>query len=153
MNLPRGMIVIAAACAACAAPEVPVEVQVMQAPELLMDVPAQLLLDVRVGVAIDGVEVMVEGDEGLRVMDYAPRILPAMNPTGGHQLFVNLVPKTRGSWKLTVRLTLHMDGEKRIRTLTLPFAVVAPPTGQPTPQGLSVRRDPSDQDSIEITIS
>jgi len=139
MNSARSMIAIAAVCAACRlAPEAPVEVKVVQAPELLVDAPAQLLLDVRVSVPTQGVEIAVEGDAGLRVTDYAPRLLPATNPSGGSQLFVNLVPESPGDWMLTVRLTLHMGGDQRTRTVSLPLEVSAPPwvpaIADPAPQ-------------------
>jgi hypothetical protein len=136
MNPLRSLIAIASVCAACAAPELPVEVEVVQAQELLTDVPAQLLLDVRVGVPTAGVEIAVEGDEGLQVTDYAPRLLPATNPQGGSQLFVNLVPKSPGDWQLTVRLGLHMSGDRRTRTVTLPFAVSSPMTVPPPVEAL-----------------
>ncbi len=136
MNPFRSLLAIAAACAACATPELPVEVKVVQAQELQMDVPAQILLDVRVGVPTAGVEIAVEGDEGLQVTDYAPRMLPATSPSGGNQLFVNLVPKSPGDWLLTVRLGLHMSGDRRTRTVTLPFTVVSPITVPPPVEAL-----------------
>jgi hypothetical protein len=126
MKALRGLALIALACAACTiTTEVPVEVRVVGTPDLNMDWPAQVLLDVRAGIPTDGIEIVIEGDAGLRVTDYAPKVLPATTATAGHQVFVDLVPKSRGDWALTVKLTFHVAGKRPTRTLTLPFAVSA----------------------------
>jgi hypothetical protein len=136
------LTLVALAFAACTiTTEVPVEVKVVGAPELAVDLPMQLLLDVRAGIPTDGIEIVIEGDAGLRVTDYAPRVLPATTATAGHQVFVNLVPKSRGDWALTVKLTIHVAGKRPTRTLTLPFAVSSPisvlPLPETVPEGVS----------------
>jgi hypothetical protein len=122
------LTLIVVACAACTiTTEVPVEVKVVGTPELMVDLPAQLLLDIRADIPTNGIEIAIEGDAGLRVTDYAPKVLPATTATAGHQVFVNVVPKSRGDWGLTVKLTFHVAGKRPTRTLTLPFAVSAAP--------------------------
>jgi hypothetical protein len=113
---------------------VPVEVKVVEAPDLIVDLPAQLLLDVRAGIPTEGIEIEIEGDAGLRVTDYAPKVLPATTATAGHQVFVDLVPKSRGDWALTVKLTFHVAGKRSTRTLTLPLAVSSPISVLPLPE-------------------
>ncbi|MGE0465691.1 MAG: hypothetical protein AB7P44_04515 [Steroidobacteraceae bacterium] len=135
MKSMRGLVLAALACAACAiTTEVPVEVRIVEAPELNVDLPAQVLLDVRAGIPTDGIEIDVEGDAGLRVTDYAPKVLPATTPLAGHQVFVDLVPKSRGDWALTVKLTFHLAGKRPTRTLTLPLTVSSPITVLPLPE-------------------
>lgn len=119
MKTMRGLALIGIACAACTVTtEVPVEVQVVEAPELNMDWPAQLLLDVRAGIPTEGIEIAIEGDAGIRVTDYAPKVLPATTPLAGSQVFVDVVPKSRGDWVLTVRLTLQVGGKRSTCTVT-----------------------------------
>ncbi len=131
MNATRGLILIALACTACtAATEVPVEVRIVEAPDLLTDVPAQLLLDLRTGIPTAGVEVTIEGDAGIRVIDYAPKVLAATVITGGHQIFVDVIPRSAGEWVLTARLTLHVGGERLTRVVALPLTVSSPITAQ-----------------------
>jgi len=135
MKALRGLTLIALALAACTiTTEVPVEVKVVDAPELNVDQPAQVLLDVRAGIPTDGIEIVIEGDAGLRVTDYAPKVLPATTATAGHQVFVDLVPKSRGDWALTVKLTFHVAGKRPTRTLTLPVTVSSPITVLPLPE-------------------
>lgn len=135
MNRLRCLLLTAFACAACTSgSEVPVEVQVVEAPSLLAGVPARLLLDVRAGVPTAGVEIAVEGDEGLSVVDFAPRVLPATQPTAGSQLFVDLLPKAGGNRTLTVRLLLHMGGDRLTRVVTLPLVVSRPTEALPRPE-------------------
>ncbi|MGE0030161.1 MAG: hypothetical protein AB7T20_03485 [Steroidobacteraceae bacterium] len=138
MKSMRGLVLAALACAACAiTTEVPVEVKVVGAPDLNMDWPAQVLLDVRAGIPTDGIEIVIEGDAGLRVTDYAPKVLPATTPLAGHQVFVDLVPKSRGDWALTVKLTFHLAGKRPTRTLTLPLTVSSPITVLPLPEAVT----------------
>ena len=135
MNASRGLVLIALACTACTiTTEVPAEITVVDPPELLMDRPVQLLLDVRVGIPTDGVEITIEGDAGIRVTDYARKVLPATAPAAGSQVFVDLMPKSRGDWVLTVKLTLHEGGKRPTRTLTLPMAVSSPISVVPRPE-------------------
>jgi hypothetical protein len=103
----------------------------------VVDVPAQLLLDVRAGIPTDGIEIVIEGDAGIQVTDYAPKVLPATAPLAGHQVFVDLVPKTRGDWALTVKLTIHVAGKRPTRTLTLPMTVSSPITVLPLPEAVT----------------
>jgi hypothetical protein len=138
MKALRSLAFIALAGAACSiATKVPVEVKVVEAPDLLVDLPAQLLLDVRASIPTDGIEIVIEGDAGLRVADYAPKVLPATTATSGHQVFVDLVPKSRGDWALTVKLTFHVAGKRPTRTLTLPFTVSSPISVLPLPEAAS----------------
>ncbi|MDH4260342.1 MAG: hypothetical protein OEW16_08575 [Gammaproteobacteria bacterium] len=135
MNPFRCLLLMAFACAACSTGgEVPVDVHVVEAPNLLVGVPARLLLDVRTGVPTAGVEIAVEGDGGLSVVDFAPRVLPATQPTGGSQLFVDLLPAAGGNCVLTVRLVVHMGGDKSTRTVTLPLLVSRPTEALPQPE-------------------
>ena len=135
MKALRSLTLGALACAACTiTTEVPVEVQVVGAPELIVDLPAQLLLDVRAGIPTDGIEIVIEGDAGLQVTDYAPKVLPATTVTAGHQVFVDLVPKSRGEQALTVKLTFHVAGKRPTRTLTLPLTVSSPISVLPLPE-------------------
>jgi hypothetical protein len=138
MNPMRGLLLIAILGTACTiTTEVPVEVKVVEAPDLIVDLPAQLLLDVRAGIPTDGIEIVIEGDAGIRVTDYAPKVLPATTATAGHQVFVNLAPKSRGDWSLTVKLTFHVAGKRPTRTLTLPLAVSSPISVLPLPEAVS----------------
>jgi hypothetical protein len=131
------LTLIALTCAACTiTTEVPVEVKVVGAPDLIVDFPAQLILDVRAGIPTDGIEIVIEGDAGLRVSDYAPKVLPATTPLAGHQVFVDLVPKSRGDWALNVKLTFHVAGKRPTRTVTLPMAVSSPITVLPPPEAI-----------------
>lgn len=137
MKALRGLALIALACAACTiTTEVPVEVHVVEAPELIVDLPVQLLLDVRAGIPTDGIEIEIAGDAGLRVTAYAPKVLPATTATAGHQVFVDLVPRSRGDWVLTVKLTFHVAGKRPTRTLTLPLTVSRPISVLPLPEVL-----------------
>lgn len=137
MKALRSLALIALAGAACTiTTEVPVEVKVVEAPELVVDRPAQLLLDVRTGIPTDGVEIVIEGDAGIRVSDYAPKVLPGTTATSGHQVFVDVVPKARGDRVLTVKLTFHVAGKIPTRTLTLPLAVSSPITVLPLPEAI-----------------
>ena len=137
MKALRSLAFLALACVACTiTTEVPVEVKVVEAPELVVDLPAQLLLDVRAGIPTDGIEIVIEGDAGIRVMDYAPKVLPATTATAGHQVFVDVVPKTRGDRVLTVKLTFHVAGKMPTRTLTLPLAVSSPISVLPEPEAI-----------------
>ena len=145
MNPTRSLLVLALACAACSQdpmalpergmspgkPQAPVEARVVEAPELQVGVPAQLLLDVRTGIPTDGVEVTVEGDAGLTVVDYAPKLLPASDPASGHQVLVDVIPVSGGTRQLTARLVLHVGGERPTRPMTLPLAVTGPETVLP----------------------
>ena len=63
------------ACAACG--QDPAPQTTVEAPDLQVRVPAQLLLDVRTGIPTAGVEITIEGDAGLTVVDYAPKVLAA----------------------------------------------------------------------------
>ena len=138
MKSMRGLVLVVLGCVACTIPtEVPVEVKVVGAPDLMVDLPAQLLLDVRAGIPTDGIEIEIEGDAGLRVSDYAPKVLPATTPTSGHQVFVNLVPKSRGDSALTVKLTIHVAGKRPTRTLTLPMTVSSPISVLPLPEAIT----------------
>ena len=137
MKNARNLVFMALACAACGqdpAPQAPVEVRVMQAPALHVGAPAQLLLDVRTGIPTAGVEITIEGDAGLTVVDYAPRVLPATDPkAGGHQVFVDVLPTSAGTVLLTARLVLHIGGERTTRLVTLPLLVSGPETVLPAP--------------------
>ena len=130
MNPTRSLALIALACAACSqdpAPQAPVAVYVMEAPALQVGVPAQLQLDVRTGIPTAGVELTIEGDAGLTVLDYAPKILPATNPAaGGALVFVDVVPTSACTPLLTASLVLHIGGERLTRLVTLPLAVSGP---------------------------
>ena len=138
MKALRGLALIALAGVACTiTTEVPVEVKVVGTPELLVDLPAQLLLDVRAGIPTDGVEIVIEGDAGIRVLDYAPKVLPATTATAGHQVFVDVMPKSRGDRALAVKLTFHVAGKRPTRTLTLPLAVSSPISVLPLPEAAS----------------
>jgi hypothetical protein len=138
MNLKRGLIFAAFALTACTiTTEVPVEVQIVDAPELLVDRPVQIRLDVRAGIPTDGIELAIEGGAGVWVTDYAPKVLPATTATAGHQVFVDLVPKSRGDWLLTVKLTFHVAGKRPTRTATLPVTVSSPITVLPLPETVS----------------
>ena len=130
---PFRRLVIVLACAGCSPAEVPLDVHLVETPKLLVDVPARLLLDVRVGVPTSGVEITVEGGPGLRVVDYAPKVLPASQPTAGSQLFVDVLPQSAGDRMLTVRLTIHLGGGRVRRLVGLPLGVSSPPTA---PQAL-----------------
>lgn len=135
MKALRGLVVVALACAACTiTTEVPVEVTVAGPSDLMVDLPAQLLLDVRAGIPTDGIEIVIEGDAGIQVTDYAPKVLPATAPLAGHQVFVDLVPKSRGDRTLTVKLTFHVAGKRPTRTLTLPLIVSSPISVLPLPE-------------------
>lgn len=133
MNATRSLALLALACAACGQdPAAPVDVRVVEAPALQVGVPAQLLLDVRTGIPTAGVEVTLEGDAGLTVVDYAPKILPATDPAaGGNQVFVDVVPTSAGTLSLTARLVLHAGGDRLTRLVTLPLVVSAQETALP----------------------
>ena len=120
------LLVIALAIAACKPADVPVEIHVVEAPRLLVEVPARLLLDIRLGVPTSGAEIAVESGAGLRVVDYAPRVLPASQPDAGSQLFVDLLPTAAGDRILTVHLTNHRDGGQLSRSVSLPLTVSSP---------------------------
>jgi hypothetical protein len=109
-------------------PQAPVEASVVSAPALQVGVPATLILDVRASVAADGVEITIEGDAGLTIVDYAPKLLPATEAAAGHQVRVELVPASGGTGRLTARLVLLMGAERQTRLVTLPFAVSGPVT-------------------------
>lgn len=112
-------------------PQAPVEAYVLESPSLHVGVPAQLLLDVRTGIATAGVEVTIEGDAGLSVVDYAPKLLPATRTEAGHHVLVDVVPTSGGSWRLTARLIILVGGERLTRLISLPLAVAGPVTVQP----------------------
>ncbi len=135
MNPVRCLALMALACAACSqdpALQAPVAVYVMEAPELQVGVPAQLQLDLRTGMPTAGVELMIAGDAGLTVVDYAPKTLAATNPAaGGALVFVNVVPTSAGTQLLTARLVLHIGGERLTRLVTLPLAVSRPGAALP----------------------
>jgi hypothetical protein len=137
MNAIRSLALLALACPACGQDAAaPVDVRVFEAPALQVGVPAQLLLDVRTGIPTAGVEVTIEGDAGLTVVDYAPKILPAADPAaGGHQVFVDVVPTSAGTPLLTARLVLHVGGDRLTRLVTLPLVVSGPATAQPAANG------------------
>lgn len=146
MNRTHAILFFALACTACSRgpaalpergmspgkPQAPVEAYVLEAPSLHVGVPAQLLVDVRTGIPTAGVEVTIEGDAGLIVVDYAPKLLPATTPVGGHQVFVDVVPTSGGTWRLTARLVILVGGERLTRLVTLPLVIAGPVTALPT---------------------
>lgn len=52
----------------------------------------------------------------------------AAESTAGCQVFVDVVPTSGGTGRLTARLVLHVDGERQTRLVTLPLAVTGPET-------------------------
>ncbi|MSQ92427.1 MAG: hypothetical protein EXR87_05780 [Gammaproteobacteria bacterium] len=130
MNPARCLALMTLACVACSqdpAPQASAAVYVLEAPALQVGVPAQLQLDLRTGIPTAGVELTIEGDTGLTVVDYAPKILPATNPAaGGALVFVDVVPTLAGTPLLTVRLVLHIGGKRLTRVVALPLAVSGP---------------------------
>lgn len=132
MKPTRSLVLLALACAACARDPVslpaPVEVHVLEAPVLQVGMPARLLLDLRTGIPTAGVEIAIEGDAGLTVVDYAPKLLPATEPTAGSQVFVDVVPTSGGTSQLIARLVLHVDGERQTRLVTRSLTVTGPET-------------------------
>lgn len=153
------VVLIAWACAACGRgpvavpgngmspgkPQAPAEVVLMQAPDLQVGVQGQLLLDVRTLVPTSGVELTIEGDAGIAVLDYAPKMLPATKPDSGSQVFVNVTPVSGGTGHLTARLVLHVGGDRQTRLVTLPIAISGPVVALPGAGGSSVtlKRDDS----------
>ena len=63
--------------------------------------------------------------------------VPVTTATAGHQVFVNLVPKSRGDSALTVKLTIHVAGKRPTRTLTLPMTVSSPISVLPLPEAIT----------------
>ena len=145
MNPTPSLVLLVLACAACSRgpaalpergmspgkPQAPVEAYVLDEPKLQVGVPAQLRLDVRIGIPTASVEITIEGDAGLTVVDFAPKLLPATTPEAGHQVFVDVVPTSGGTRRLTARLVLHVGGERQTRLVTLPLVVSGPETVLP----------------------
>lgn len=103
----------------------PVALNVTSMPVLQVGTPAQLLLDLRAGVALDGVRISLQGDDGLRVTDFAPRLLPAQTPESGSQVFVDVVPGKSGVHRLTAMLELYRGEESVMSLVTLEIPVMA----------------------------
>lgn len=111
-------------------PRAPVEASIAGTPALQSGVPGTVMLEVRPGVAVDGLTVEVAGDAALAVVGqelfrFGP--LAAGEPV---RIEVSVTPTSGGIGRLTALLTLETGGQRQARPVTLALEIGGPVTLQ-----------------------
>ncbi|TAK55121.1 MAG: hypothetical protein EPO25_05005 [Gammaproteobacteria bacterium] len=114
-------------------PQVPVELTVVGHPALHAGVPAEVLMEVRTGMPVDSIRVTIEGDAGLEVPSWEPRLLPAQDPQQVATVRVRLTAISGGLRRLVALLELDVGGQRIARPVAVTLAVAGPETALPGP--------------------
>ncbi len=133
-------------------PRAPVEASIAGTPALQSGVPGKVMLEVRPGVAVDGLTVEVAGDAALTVVGqelfrFGP--LAAGEPV---RIEISVTPTSGGIGRLTALLTLETGGQRQARPVTLALEIGGPVTlqvqcreaGRPAGPGRDGRNRPFD---------
>ncbi len=112
-------------------PRAPIQARLVSVPSLHAGVPAQLVLEVTAGMAVDSLEVTLEGDAGLSVISARSHRLAALRAGESRRMRLDLTPSSGGERRLTALLTAEVAGQRYSRPISLPLPVAGPVTVQP----------------------
>jgi len=117
---------VAEASASVGKPHAPVEASVVGAPALQSGVPGKVLIEVRPGVAVDGLTVEVAGDAALAVVGQELFRFGALAAAQPVRIEVTVTPTSGGIGRLLALLTLETGGQRQVRPVALTFDVGGP---------------------------
>lgn len=107
-------------------PRPPVEVRLAATPQLDSGVPGRLTLEVRSGVAVEDLELRLEGDEGLELVGSATHRLRRLAAGQATRLEVAVTPTSGGSRRLSGFLAFTVAGQAQGVPVTLALPVRGP---------------------------
>ncbi len=125
-------------------PQAPVELAVVGSPALHAGVPGEVLLEIRTGMPVDGIRVTLEGDAGLDLHSWEPRLLPAQDQQQAATVRVRLTAISGGTRRLVALLELAVGGQLIARPVAVTLAVAGPETALPGPPVVSPPRNAPD---------
>ncbi len=121
---------VAEASASPGKPRAPVEAGVVGRPVLQSGVPGKVTLEVRPGVAVDGLSVQVAGDAALTVVGQGQFTFGPLAAAEAVRIEVSVTPTSGGIGRLSALLTLDKGGQQQARPVTLTFEIGGPVTLQ-----------------------
>lgn len=107
-------------------PRPPVEVRLATAARLDSGVPGRVTLEVRSGVALEDLELRLEGDEGLALVGAATHRLPPLAAGEGRRLDVDVTPISGGTRRLSGFLAFTVGGQSQRVPVSLSLPVAGP---------------------------